>query len=326
MMNDLDAVVEALENNNSFLLAQHSQPDGDAVGSALALMWALETKGKKAVVYNEDPRPHYCRFLPGADRFYAELGDLAQFDALITLDCGEFSRVGEAVDRLKDFPFVINIDHHTSNPMFGRLNLVDERSSSTCEILHRLFRRWGIEMDQWIAECIYTGIYFDTRGFQNANSTAESMKICGEMLELGVDPSKIARHLFVEKKPEQAVLMGIVVPTLKIEAGGKVAGLVATADMFKRAGAGPESLEGFVEIPNSIEGVEAAYLLREMTAKNGDAMIKGSVRTSDLIDATIIAGRFGGGGHKRAAGFSTKGELEVIRRELVALLSAGMAS
>ncbi len=321
MTNDLSAVIEVMKSNDSFLLAQHTHPDGDAVGSALALMRALENAGKKVVVYNEDDCPHYTRYLPGVERFSKEFGDINAYDVIVTLDCGDFGRVGEAVKQFKNHPCVVNIDHHASNPMFGRTNYVDDRASSTCEILYVLMKEWGVGIDEKIAECLYTGIYFDTRSFKNANSTALSMRICGEMVEAGVDPAKIARYLFIEKRPEQARLLSLVVPTLTIEDGGKIAGLTATADMFERAGADYEALEGFVEIPNSIEGVEAAYLLRELQSKDGRAMVKGSLRTSDAIDATVITGHFGGGGHKRAAGFTAFGNLEDVRKKLVSMLN-----
>lgn len=315
-MNDMDTITAALRDHDSFLIVAHRHPDGDAVGASLALAMILEKMGKRAVVYNQDPPPHYCRFMAGFDRI-VDRADPNEFPVVIAVDCGELHRAGTIAESLRSFPLLLNIDHHASNPNFGHGNLVDEEASSSGELVHRILRALDIPLDPDLATAIYAAIYFDTRSFHNANSTSEAFRICGAMVDAGADPGQIARYLFVEQKPERAVLLGLVLPSLKIEAEGRIAGMAAGADTIRQAGADHEALEGFVEIPMSIEGVTAAYLLRELKGKNGEIFIKGSLRTTEKIDATVVAGYFNGGGHRRASGFTTPGTLEKVRLQLV---------
>lgn len=327
MSDSLAEVVGALDAGRDFLVLSHANPDADAVGSTMAMTLALRRKGKNAVAYNRDPAPFFVRYLPELSTLTSQPPDASAFDTLIVLDCGDFDRVGkDVVVRLQSHPNVINIDHHASNPMFGRLNLVDEGACSSCEMVHRILTKWSYDFDAATATCVYTGVYADTRAFHNANSTPSAFAVCAAMTAAGANPALVAQHLYEEQRPEVVRLLALALPTLRIENDGRLAGIVVTAEMMDAVGAGQDALEGFVDIPRSIIGVEAAYLVREVVSSDGVCRVKGSVRTSEIIDATVVTGAFGGGGHRRAAGFTTDGSLEEVRARLVERLREQLAA
>lgn len=319
-MSDLERIVREIRKNHSFLLMAHTNPDADAIGASLGLALALRKIGKTAVYYSQDAMPKNLSFLPGIESAVKHVDDLSHFDAIVALDCGDMHRAGRIEERIKDFPKIINLDHHASNPNFGHMNLVDENASSSSEIVYRVLKAGGFDVDSEVATCLYTGIYYDTGSFRNSNSSPASYRIAGEMVAAGADPVMIARNLFVVQSASKALLFSLIAPTLAIEPGGKIAGMTVTLEMMKRAKVGPDAVEGFVEFPMSIEGIQASYLVREVHAPGGAKRVKGSLRTTDKIDAVEVAALFGGGGHRRASGFTADGEIEDIRRQLLSHL------
>ncbi|MCZ7582706.1 MAG: DHH family phosphoesterase [Deltaproteobacteria bacterium] len=323
-MSDLARASAALREHASFLLMTHTNPDGDAIGGAHGLALALRKMGKRAVFYSQDTPPSYLSYLPDLDAIVNDLPDVADFDALLVLDCGDFERVGRVLPRVKDHSFIVNMDHHASNPNFGHVNLVDEHASSTSEIVYRVLTAMDFEFDAAVATCLYTGVISDTRSFFNTNATPASFRACAAMVEHGADPAAIARALFVEQPPEKARLFAEALATLELDVGGQVAGMVVTNELMKKLGVSSETLEGFVDFPLTIRGVEASYLIREVFVE-GRKRIKGSVRTTERVDSTLVTGEFGGGGHRRAAGFTTDGTLADVRAHLVGILKTHLS-
>lgn len=319
MSQDPGPTVEALKNGKNIVVLTHVNMDGDALGSAMGMTIALKSMGKNTVFYTEDSVPHYLRYMPKLDWIQDNwMQVMTNLDTILICDCGDLYRVGPVEKRIIDHLNILNVDHHASNPLFGRVNLVDETASSTSEICYRVLTQMGYEFDEDVATCLYTGIYSDTSAFQNTNSTPESFQICGELVQAGANPAMIARYLYRQQSPGRARLFRLVVPTLEIEPNGRIAGMIVTTEMFRDASADSSSLEGFVEFPLSIEGVDASYVLRELPHANGRPnRVKGSVRTTEAIDATEVCGHFGGGGHRRASGFTADGDIETIRKELI---------
>lgn len=319
-MNSAAEIADLLLDGRRFIALSHTNPDGDALGAVLGIAHALRRLGKECVAYNQDAAPYFLRYLPGVGDLRREWPGHDGVDAILVLDCGDFYRVGKILEMIQNAPRVVNIDHHASNPMFGEWNFVDESASSTSEMVYRILRAADFVFDADTATCLYTGVFSDTRAFHNANSSPDAYRICGEMVAAGADPVRVARHLYIEQRPEAIRLMAAALTTLAIEDDGRIAGVAVTREMTERAGAAQDAFEGLVDIPRSIIGVEGAYVVREVAGSDGKARIKGSIRTTERIDATVVTAQFGGGGHRRAAGFTTEGELGDIRDRLVAAL------
>ncbi|MBZ0271938.1 DHH family phosphoesterase [bacterium] len=314
---DIAEAARLVRAKHSFLVLPHTNPDGDAIGSCLALTLALQRMGKTAVFCTQDGVPEMLAFLPGTRGAVRKVEDLSVFDAIFVLDCGDFHRVGRIHDRIADHPSIVNLDHHASNPFFGRVNVVDEAASSSSELVHRLLLKLGYRFDPDVATCVYTGIYSDTSRFYNSNSTPDAYRICGEMVAAGADPVSVARNLFIAQPREKVALFSAVLPTLRLEKDGRIAGMICALDVSQRLKATSELFEGFVDYPLSINGVEASYLLREVMTGEEGLRVKGSLRTTERVDAAAVSGFFGGGGHRRAAGFTAAGPLEDVRKRLI---------
>ncbi len=325
-MNSASDIADLLLRGCRFIALSHANPDGDAIGAVLGLAHALRRLGKECVAYGHDTAPHFLRYLPGVGDLRREWPGHEDADAILVLDCGDFHRVGKILETIQNAPRVVNIDHHASNPLFGQWNFVDESASSTSEMVYRILRAADFVFDADTAICLYTGVFSDTRAFHNANSSPDAYRICGEMVAAGADPALVARHLYIEQRPEAIRLMAEALTSLAIENDGLIAGVTVTSEMTKRAGAAQDAFEGLVDIPRSIIGVEGAYVVREVAGADGKTRIKGSIRTTERIDATVVTSQFGGGGHRRAAGFTTDGELGVIRDRLVAALREQLES
>ena len=308
---------ELIEENERFLITAHERPDGDAAGSTLCLCHVLNDMGKTAVAYLEDPIPRHLTFLVGADKVLTELPDPDEFDAVFVLDCGEFSRVGKQADRLAGHPNLVNIDHHKSNDGYGSLSLFDPEASSTGELIWEIIEAGDLPVGKNAAMALYTAIYTDTTSFRNANSTPQSYRICGKLVARGADPVMVADEFYINQTESRVRLLGRAIASLIVEPGGKIAGVLVTQKDLDECQAGPDELEGFVEYPRSILGVQAAYLLREVSPQ----MVKGSLRSSNPVDVAEVAQSFGGGGHIRAAGLRTEGTLEQVRKNLVQKLT-----
>jgi bifunctional oligoribonuclease and PAP phosphatase NrnA len=305
-------IKEILNNGKRFLVVTHIDPDGDAVGSAFALGFAIETLAKEVSVYLKDRVPYRYAFLPQPRGLVHEIPE-GTFDAVFTVDCGDFFRVGNGHEKLKEKGPIINIDHHDTNEAFGYINILDERASSTAELIYLVLKGLGIPIDADMAINIYTGIFTDTGSFRYDNTNTKAFIICEEMTHKGVVPSYVASKVHESHPRERFVLLCTVLSTLQMYYDNRVAVVHVTADMFREAGASREHSEGFVEFIKEMKDLEVAALLRQI----GEGRYKISMRSKGTVDVASIAARFGGGGHKNAAGCVMEGTLEEIRTRLV---------
>ena len=308
----LTKISKLIEKNERFLICSHENPDGDAVGASLGLGFALRDLGKTAVVYNKHNAPPNTRILPGHEQMIHTLPDPDQFDAVLVLDCGELSRIGDGWEKISPTPNLVNIDHHKTNNRFGELNLVEAGSSSTGELIYRLLEQLAAPISKETATCLFMAIYTDTVALSTESASADTFHICGELTRSGIDTFRISREYYFVQSEKKVRLMARALGSLKVEPNGKVAGVTLLAKDLVETETGPEDVEGFIEFPRNIRGVEAAYFLREQ-----DSFIKGSLRSSDKVDSAVIAESLGGGGHARAAGFRTTGTLEEVRTLLI---------
>jgi len=309
----LSDIVKHLMQNDNIGIISHVTPDGDALGSSAALGLALERLGKRVVVLRNDRLPSKYSFLPGSH--LAVDCEKAPFktDILVALDCGDLERLGSGVRHYEAAGTVINIDHHLSNTMFGNLNLVDTSAAATAEIVYRIIKLMGIEVDLDIATCLFTAIAADTGCFRYDNTTIITHGIAGELISTGVKSSEICRRIYNLRTLEQTKMLGRAIDSIKLYHGGKTAVMRITKQMMQETNCGQEDLEGVIEFARDIEGVEIAALLRE----TDDGEIKVGLRSNEYADTSEIAASFNGGGHRKAAGYTVGGPMDTAMETLL---------
>jgi phosphoesterase RecJ-like protein len=294
--------------NRSFLITTHENPDGDAVGSTLALANYLSGLGKEVTLYYRDPLPELYSFLPMAEDVKYSIPP-ENYDICFVLDVGEFRRAGEELNGFRGVGKHINIDHHLECDYFAEINLVDPEASATAALIHRIIKAAGNPIDYPTALCIYTAVITDTGSFRYSNANPEAFSIAGEMVELGVNAWFVAERLYERQPPERLALLALALSTLYVSPRGDWASVTVTLDMLEKSGASPELTDGFVNYPRSIRGVEVAVFFREL--KPG--LVKVGFRSKGKVNVSAIALAFSGGGHHNAAGCSISGSLDEVR-------------
>ena len=317
---EVQRIVDVSKNLKSAVIISHENPEGDALGSSLAWAMALEQGGAKTYVYNPDDVPKNLRFLPCAERIKSSFDELDFVpEAVFVVDCGQPVRMGnEAMRRFLDHPLLINIDHHPTNPRFGKINWVEPDASSAGEMIYELIRAMGRNIDRDMALNIYVAIVVDTRSFQNANTTLDALEICCELTRrYGFTPGDIAQKVFFTQSYNRLKLLGEALRGVELYKDGKIAVMVITLEMMAKSGTEVEDLEGFAEELRTIEGVKLGIMLRE----EPDGKVKISLRSDGHFDVSTYAKKFGGGGHCRAAGATLDGPIEKVKDMLVGELS-----
>jgi phosphoesterase RecJ-like protein len=301
----LEQVAAEIRSRDRFLLTAHEGPDGDALGSLLGMHRLLVQLGKDSVMFmaaKEFPLPIEYRFLPLEEVFHEPPADMSE-RAVVFLDCGNINRM--PVDCLTEGSVVINIDHHHDNTQFGDVNLVDVEASCTAEIVYELAGLLGARMTPEIACALYVGLVTDTGKFMYENSNARTHRIAAELIDAGVAVDDIYRRLYEHVPIEKLQLLARALNGIQRLCGGKLVVANITAEDYEASGAGAEMTEGIIDHLRSVEGAKVAAMVRDLGDRGRDAR-KVSLRSSGGdIDVSAIARQHGGGGHKRAAGFST---------------------
>ena len=294
--------------HDRFLLVNHVNPDGDATASMLAMGLILKKLGKEAVMVNEGATPRKFSFLSGyADIINASLIQSDEkFTAIITCDCGDFSRVGKVAQWFAEGYELLNIDHHPTNDSFGTVNLVRTNASATAEVIYDLTKELNFPLFPELAMCIYTGLMTDTGGFRYSNTTSYVMNIASELLVHQVRPDYIADRVLESITRAHLALLKRALPTLEFEAGDRMASLTVTHQDMVETGALSEDLDGIVHYAKNLEGIEVGILYKEKE----DGSVKVSLRSREYINVAEIALSLGGGGHIRAAGCTIHGTIK----------------
>lgn len=290
------AINKILESKNIFIVS-HVQPDGDNIGSILALGLALKKINKNIYIVKSDIVPSDYLFLPDVDIIQDYSGDL-EIDLLISLDASDENRLGKNKVLLEHSKAIINIDHHISNTNFGHINIVDSTAAATGELVYKVIKQMNIPIDKDIGTCIYTAISSDTGSFMYDNVTSETHEIASELLKLEIDKSNININLYQNRSIERTILFIKALETLKLYFNNKLAVVKVTRKMLEDLGAKMEDTEGIVSFIREIRDVEIAILLKEFNENE----IKVSMRSKTFADVSAICDKFGGGGHIRAAG------------------------
>jgi phosphoesterase RecJ-like protein len=309
----LEQVAAELRSRERFLLTAHEGPDGDALGSLLGMHHLLTDLGKDSVMFmaaKEFPLPIEYRFLPLEEVFHEPPADMAD-RTVIFLDCGNIDRM--PVEFLSSGDnFRINVDHHHDNTLFGDLNLVDTAASCTAEIVYGLAILLGVEITPEIASALYVGLITDTGKFMYENTDARTHRIAAELIDAGVQVDETYRRLYEHVPIEKLRLVSRALEGIRRFCDERLVVAYVTAADYEASGAGEEMTEGIIDHLRSIEGSKVAALIRDQ-GDRGRAARKVSLRSSGgEIDVSAIAREHGGGGHKRAAGFSTDLELDVL--------------
>ena len=307
-------VVKTIKKYNSFLVTSHINPDGDAVGSQFALALLLKQAGKKVVIVDDEKIPSKYDFL-GKWIPVDKLVRKPNFKVAIILDSSNLNRLGRVASLLSPEKKIVNIDHHLSNENFGDVNWVDTGAGAVGEMIYRLYKKMNCRIENKNALSIYTAILTDTGSFRYANTSSNTHRIAGRLLECGVEPGFIAGRLYEVNSLASMKLLEMALSTIKIvKDDARIAWLCVTNDMLNRANADFEDTEDFVNYARSLQGVEIAIFFSETKVKNE---IKVSLRSTGAVDVNLIAKKFGGGGHSRASGCRIKGSLGRVIKKVV---------
>jgi len=315
-------IVQQLKNSRSVLLASHENPDGDAIGSLLALGIALDLLKKRVTLYNPSPIPAVYRFLPSVRRVARQIKKGDHFDAAVILDCGDPQRIGRAEAVVGRIPVVINVDHHVTNTGFGTHQLIDTEACATAEIVYRLIQALKVAFTRDIADSIYTGILTDTGSFRFSNTNHAAFAICEKMIACGADPYRIAQHVYGKYSLGRIKLLNLALDSIEISANGRLSLMTVTKEMLAETGTQSEDADGMINYARRIEAVVVAALIQEQTNGRGNSkkdQFHVSLRSDGTVDVAAIAAAFGGGGHSTAAGFSIQAPLSELKDRIFRL-------
>jgi bifunctional oligoribonuclease and PAP phosphatase NrnA len=319
-----EEVLHELREGEKFLLTTHENPDGDALGSLVAMNETLRALGKNTVMFlsaEEFPLPYEYRDLPLGSVSHS-LPDDAEERTIVFLDCGNLDRMPVSF-LSRDDAHIVNIDHHHDNTCFGTANLVVDGASCTAEIIWELLPDLGVDLTPEIAEALYIGLVTDTGKFQYENTTPNSHRMAGELLERGVDVHAIFRRLYENVPFAKLKLLARVLTRVERHDGGRLTLSFIMRKDYEETGADENYSEGLVDHMRALQGTVVAALVREQLKEGREGVMKVSLRASaDAVDVSVIARKEGGGGHRQAAGFSTTRSLpdliEFLRREIEA--------
>ncbi|HEY6097535.1 MAG TPA: DHHA1 domain-containing protein, partial [Candidatus Deferrimicrobium sp.] len=278
---------------------------------------ALRKMGKTATVLNADPVPANLLFLPGADTVvFAEDG--STYDVAVVVDCGSPERTGRVARELVKCPLLVNIDHHRTNGDLGELSLVDPDAAATGLLIHRVLSAMKYEIGLDVATNLYVAVLTDTGSFHYGSSSPEAFEVAGDMVRRGVDPWAVAEQVYETQSALRLRLLGRVLDSLDVSSDGRVACITTMCEDLREFDSGKDALEGFINYPRSIVGVEVAVSIRE----EEEELFRVSFRSKGRVDVSAVAARFGGGGHHNAAGCSVTGPLADVKKRVLEALSA----
>lgn len=293
----MEEVAAVLREKHRFLITGHLQPDGDSLGSMLALGEILRAMGKDVVLYNPDPLPERYLFLTGTGDVVRQLAPGAKFDATIVVDCGDAKLLGPTWPGPDVTGLLVVLDHHRSHKEFGDVVLRTD-ACAVGEMVFRLAEHLGIPLSRAAAEAIYASMCTDTGGFRYSSTTPDALRIAAALVERGAQPWKVSWHLFEAWPLVRLQLLTDVLGTLEVRDQGRVALLKIPRSLLDRHGAPTDMVEGFINYARMVEGVEVSAMVYEASG----GTVKTSLRSRGRVPVDGVAARFGGGGHLAAAG------------------------
>jgi len=309
----LNKIISEIKDAKNILILPHVSSDGDALGSCIALGLALERAGKKVIIFLEEEIPVLYSFLPGKHLVKIYKGEVEQFDMVVALDTGDLERLGDRVALFKGARITANIDHHNTNSEFAFHNYVQANASAVGEIIYQVIKMMGITIETNIANCLYVAITSDTGGFRFSNTTAMTHQIIADLISNGVNVAEISQNIFDSTSLGKVKLMGAAISSLEVLEKGKIAFITVTDAIMKNCGAKEEDCDGIVNLGRNIREVEVSAMIRQR--ENGE--IKVNLRSKKYVDVSAIAALYKGGGHKRAAGYTTNKSIDEAKKMLL---------
>jgi phosphoesterase RecJ-like protein len=311
--------VDAIRARRRFVLSSHMRPDGDAIGSQVAMAFALRALGKDVRMINRDRPPAPMLQFPGVSDIEVAEAVEGAFDAAIIMECGDLTRTGVAgLDR----SFVINIDHHPGNTGYGQLNWIDPSAAACGEMVLDLVDALGVPLSFEIATHVYLAIITDTGSFHYSHITPRTFDIARRTIEAGVNAEHMARSIFDSNSMARLKLFGTVMGTMQVDASGRIAIVYIDHQMAREAGGTYDDTEGLINLPLTVKEIQAVVFFKQ---NEGDEY-RVSMRSKDNVDISAIAKQFGGGGHRNAAGCTVVGRIDQLQRMFVDKIQAAMES
>ena len=320
---DLGRVVDVLRGHDRFLVTTHENPDGDALGSLLAMTLGLRSLGKDATMYlaGQAPLPGEYAFMDLSE-LRRELPPDAADRVLVAVDCANESRLGPDPEILHNAPYTVDIDHHHDNTRFGDVNLIVADASSTGEVLRDVFRELDVTVTPEIAEALYIALVTDTGRFQYANTTPKALRLAAELVESGADVHRVFQGVYENVQFAKLKLLARALERAQVYEGGAVVVSYLLRGDFAEVGAAEPYSEGIIDYLRAVEGAIMAVLIREPPRSDGPLHRVSLRSSSDELDVSAIARKSGGGGHRQAAGFSSEASVaeitDFVRREYAA--------
>jgi len=306
----LSQVVQLVEQKQRFMITSHIRPDGDGLGSGLALYWMLRSLGKDATVVLRDRVPPAYHVLPGSDLVVVQEDLTEAYDVAFIIECSDVERPG--LPSLKN-QFVVNIDHHSTTIPFGDVNWIDPTAAAVGEMIYNLCKAVGVEVTKEIAECIYTALLTDTGSFHFSNTTERTLKIASELVRRGVEPARISQALFYSYPFSKIKLLGLVLSGIECDDSGRIAWVTVDRAAMYEADASEEDSDGIVNHALSVGDVEAVAFFKELSP----GVYRVSLRSKGRKNVAKVAECFGGGGHRNAAGCRVEGDFEDVKRRVI---------
>ena len=316
----LKQIAEQIRDADNFLVLSHVSPDGDALGSMLAMGELLDAMGKKVRVFNESGIPRRFEWLTPKREILTELPEVEP-DNLIVLDCGSAERAGDLITPWLKTKKVFNFDHHLGNPMFGTVNWVEQRASSVGEMVGMLARKLGVPLVGLLGEYVYLALISDTGDFCFNNTRPETLEMAAEILRLGLLPGPFHEQKQSTGTLNQLQMRGTVLQRARLYADGQISLISFTRELFEQTGTGPEDTEGLVNTVLYVNGVQVAISLREE-----DQGIKFSLRSKGSTNVQTVAFRFGGGGHRNAAGGTLLLDMDQAKATMIQAVTEELAN
>lgn len=311
------AICDELRRSQRILVTSHARPDGDSIGSQVAVALALRRLGKQVRIVNRDAPPAaYLAFAGVAD---IEVADAVEgdHDLLLVMECGDLDRPGVAgLGRYR----AINIDHHLGNTAYGALNWFDASYAACAEMVVEIVDGLGVPLDADIGAALYLGIVTDTGSFRHAGVSARTFDVSRRIAEAGVDPARLARLVFDSSTLGRLRLMGALLDGMVLEAGGRLAVLSLDRALLARTQATVDDLDGLINVPLQVRSIEAVLMFKE----GEDGSWRASARSKGDIDVRAVATRFGGGGHRNAAGFDVPGPGDTARATVIGAVAGAI--
>lgn len=307
---------DLIKQNDKFIIFNHINPDGDAIGSQLALFIALKNAGKNVYMFSAERIADEYAFLPCSEKIETVLHGDFESSIAIVVDSANAERLSKDVSiDIKKFKAIINIDHHISNTKYGTINWIVPETSSAGELVYLLIKESVREINKEIATCLYTAIFSDTGGFRHGNTTSEALRYAAELVSAGADPHYIARKVYGSYKKDRFLLLGKSLQTLKTFFDGRLATMWVYKNFHDELGTTLADADEFVEYPRGIKGVEISCLFKEIEL---NSMVRANLRSNNHeYNVNKIAVKFGGGGHTEAAAFNIGGTREEIEQKVV---------